>query len=266
MEIDKVIKLIHDLTARTVSRGCTEAEAFTAAQKVGELLKVYNLSMDRVFLGAAKCITGRIVTDNRRRGPISDCMWQIGGFCDCKVWFTWDLDHRISYYLFGLETDVEMAIYLHSVIAAAMETESAVYQQSEEYQQKLALQLGKCHRRGHGKHLMVSFRRGMAQRIASRLIAMTRTRHEEEEEAAMKIPLELDIEPVPTSTPGCTSLVVVKRKKVDEEYEKLGLKLKNYKSSGSHRDRNAYKAGKEAGDRVNLSRPIPSGPVSGLLK
>ena len=44
-ELGKVKARIRALAAKTVERGCSEAEAMAAAAKVGELLDVYGLSM-----------------------------------------------------------------------------------------------------------------------------------------------------------------------------------------------------------------------------
>ena len=80
MELQRVIQTIRDLTRKTTQKGCTEAEALAAARKVGELLKVYNLSIDRVFLGESKCIKAEILTNRRRKHPIDNCVMAIAEF------------------------------------------------------------------------------------------------------------------------------------------------------------------------------------------
>ena len=211
-----------------------------AAQKVGELLKTYNLSMDRVFLGATKCITDSVITKHRRRGATNDYIWTIGSFCDCKMWFSsWDNNRHITYYFFGLPTDTEMAKFLYSVVDAAMETETEKYRQSAEYREEVASMGWVGDRRGRGRHLTISFRHGLANKIAQRLHKMMDERHKEEEaESLIALPLasqdaELPGEATKQPTSACTSLVLIKRKKVDEEYEQLGLKLRNHPRSSS---------------------------------
>jgi len=53
--LQKVIGLIRELSNKTIDRGCTEAEAFSAMKKIDELLTVYNLSLDKVFLDSVEC-------------------------------------------------------------------------------------------------------------------------------------------------------------------------------------------------------------------
>ena len=279
MEIQKVIQLIRDLTNRTVDRGATEAEAMQAAEKIGELLRVYNLSMDKVFLGSVKCVTERIPTGKRRRDFLDSCILHIAAFCDCKSWASASGRgiNGVVYSVFGLETDVAMALYLAKVVRNAVESESRAYRKSEEYATLMERATDAGERRGRGRHLVISFQRGMASRISNRLSEMTDARRAEEEKEIEKA-LHPQVQPaacVPVDalpsdeqpkSPGsvCTSMIVVKRKKVDEEYEKLGLRLVNHHGSYTHRHTKAWSAGAEAGDRVNLSRPISGSPAGYL--
>jgi len=58
-ELSKVKARIRALAAKTVERGCSEAEAMAAAAKVGELLDVYGLSMSEVELREEACVQRR---------------------------------------------------------------------------------------------------------------------------------------------------------------------------------------------------------------
>ncbi|RYJ03496.1 MAG: DUF2786 domain-containing protein, partial [Acetobacteraceae bacterium] len=58
-ELAKVKARIRALAAKTVERGCSEAEAMAAAAKVGELLEVYGLSMSEVELREEACVQAR---------------------------------------------------------------------------------------------------------------------------------------------------------------------------------------------------------------
>lgn len=53
-----------------------------------------------------------------------------------------------------------------------------------------------------------------------------------------------------------TALVVVKSHTVDAAFEALGIKLAKGSGGPKARDHDAYHAGRAAGDRVNLSRPV----------
>lgn len=246
MEINKIIDLIRDLTKKTVRNGCTEAEAFSAATKIGELLKVYNLSMDKVFLGETKCLTGEVDTGRQSRHPIDGCLIAIAEFCDCFVWHHKEYKANSSYKFFGLETDVEMVKYLYSMILQAIETETGKFKLAPAY----------VNADMHRKRLTSSFQKGMVGRISSRLSKMTRQRQNEETEEEIL---------VPNGTSTQTSLIVVKRNKVKDEYEKLSLGLRKHQSVNHRIHLSAYDAGKAAGEKINLNRPI-NVQVAGYLQ
>ena len=233
METNRIIAIIRDLTRKTVKNGCTEAEAMSAAEKVSKLLKDYNLSMDKVSLEEAICITDKILTGKRNRHPISLAILSIVHFCDCRGWSQGGV-----YYIFGLETDVSMAKYLYDIIYNAMETELSAFKKSSLYISPNA----------HRRTLSTSFLKGMAIRIAERLRLMAHKRHDEEKLVVS----------------SGTSLVVVKKTKVDEEFTKLNLKFNsNQQKLWVHVA--AYKAGKVAGNKVNINRPL-RGRVAGRLE
>ncbi len=253
MEIQQAIKAIQDLCRKTVRNGCTESEAMAAAHKIGQLMKVYNLSMDKVFLGETKCIAGEIPTGRRRRHPIDGCVKAIAEFCDCRIWVSgWKIK---SYQLFGLPTDVEMAKYLYGIVLDAMETAIIEFKKTESYQ----LGIGNYNYKTHRKTLSVSFQKGMASRIHHRLVEMMDCRHVEENQEAPDI-----IDPDTGKSTG-TSLIVVKKNKVETEFEQLGIRLRKAARSQCFNDSSAFSKGQEAGNKVNLSRPI-GGQVTGYLK
>ena len=71
-ERERVTVIIRNLANKTVEKGCTEAEALSAARKVGELLKVYNLTMDEVFIEQADCVTLTINTHKENRSQMDN--------------------------------------------------------------------------------------------------------------------------------------------------------------------------------------------------
>ena len=60
-ELTRVKARIKALAEKTVSNGCTEAEAMAAAEMVGRLLERYALSMEEIDVREAHC--------DSRRGP-----------------------------------------------------------------------------------------------------------------------------------------------------------------------------------------------------
>jgi hypothetical protein len=233
MEIQTVIEIIKNLTKKTTSNGCTEGEALAAAIKIGDLLKVFNLSMDKIFLGEAKCVTGEVSIGGNNRKPVDSCVVTIGEFCDCRVWFSRGMEGK--YCFFGLETDVEMAKYLYGIISSAIDTETIKFKLSPTYIFAAA----------HRKRLSTSFQRGMAARIHHRLKEMMEQRKAEEDEEQQD---QLE-------STG-TSLVIIKTNKIEDEFERLNLGLKKYYRTTIRYNPDAYLKGQSAGDKVNLNRPV----------
>jgi hypothetical protein len=230
-ELAKVKARIRALAAKTVDRGCSEAEAMAAAAKVGELLAVYGLSMSEVELREEVCVQRRLPV----LGPVRQAMkWLFPALlrlCECRGW----TDGRQDFVLFGLEPDLQMAEYLMAVIARALETEEARYKASPDYAQ----------RRQPAQAVLRSFRYGFADRLGKRLDAMARERE------AVEMRNQ-------TMSSG-TALVVVKQRIIEERFSGLGVRLRTVYSTAIVRDRGAYGHGAAAGGRVGLHRPMPGG-------
>ena len=55
-ELDRVKARITAFAEKTVSNGCTEAEAMAAAEMVGGLLKRYALTLDEIEVREQRCV------------------------------------------------------------------------------------------------------------------------------------------------------------------------------------------------------------------
>jgi hypothetical protein len=119
-----------------------------------------------------------------------------------------------------------MAIYLHNMLDGVIKLEA----------KRFAVQ-------GRAR---IAFMQGMAVRICERLIEMAAA-----------------LEPDARSATG-TSLVVLKSQLVTEAYAKLGLHTKRY-SAGLQQGSSGYAAGREAGNSVNLQRPVGGYGVRGRI-
>ena len=91
-ELTRVKARIKALAEKTVSNGCTEAEAMAAAEMVGRLLERYALSMEEIDVREDHCVRVEVPIGGRRRRPIDGCVPSIARFCDCKVWISRDDD------------------------------------------------------------------------------------------------------------------------------------------------------------------------------
>ena len=225
MSLDKIKARIRALSNKTVENGATEAEAMAAMAKVGELLELYNLNLSETFIAETDCIKKTLPypTSLKSRPSWAYLSGHVANFTGTR---TWTSDHLRLFNFFGMPEDVELAIFLMEVIYRAIENETRRFTKSPSYQL--------CSNR---RRATTSFKVGLAQRLAERLV-----------------------KPVKAAAASTgTALVVLKEQKVVDSYNALGMKLKPWKNSTRVRDHHAYSAGRAAGDRVNLNRPLTSG-------
>ena len=236
MNRDKVIERIRALAAKTVENGATEAEALAAAEKVGEMLAKYNLSMSEVEVREDNYRRGRHPTGNRKRQhEVQFTASAIAQFTDTKVWGEQDDGRGISF--FGADHDVEVALYLIDLFQSAMDHEWAQYQKTDNYRRSLT----------HGRSQRASFMRGMAHRLSERL-RVNKQQYRKDAAATGR------------------DLVPVKHQVVEQEFKKqFNLKLRSSKSSCRF-DSRAYGAGHEAGDKVSINPGVKKNNVSGYLR
>jgi hypothetical protein len=241
MERENAINKIRQMLNRTVENGCSEGEAMNAAEKVGQLLQVYNLTMDQIFISEGKCQTIYISTGQKNRHPIDPCMVGIASFCDCKVWFSGGRYRDESQYgIFGMETDTLMVQYLYGIIKQAIDNETENFKRSPEY-------VNDSYAR---KRKTVSFQKGMSRRICARLNEMTGKRHREES--------------IQSTNVGKFDMLI-KKNKVQDEFDKLDMRLGKASRPQYAYDYAAFISGQMAGNRVNLNRPI-EGKAVGYLE
>jgi hypothetical protein len=238
-ELDKVKAKIDALTKKTVENGCSEHEAMSAMAMVGRLLAAYKLTMEEIDVRSSPCVTVYINVNRQRRGPMDSCLTALGKLFYGRCWFStnherindkWVKKTRYGFYV--QKHDEDALKYLFHVIEIAIKTETERFKDSDEYKESR-----------YKKTASVSFSRGMADRVANRL---TEIRQENEAQMAAQ------------KATG-KALVVLKGQLIQEEFEKIGLKLGKSYSSPTIRDGKAYRAGYAAGDKVNLNRPVTGG-------
>jgi hypothetical protein len=220
-DVDHVIRRIQALRARTVDRGCTEAEALAASAKIAELLDRHELTLDEASVRGSECEGVNVATGRKRRAPMDSCVPGIAEFCDCRVWGEEGHDGALRYVFFGLKADVEAARLVHDLIDAAFAAESAIFKLSEIYRSL----------RGGGRRLALnSFQVGLAGGISGKLAVLKAARQYAGEKRTG------------------FDLVAVKHAVVDEEIGRLGLHF-TARAAGSARYvlGDAYHAGKAAG-------------------
>lgn len=228
-DLDKVLTRIQALRAKTVEQGCTEEEAILAARKVAELLDRYGLSLSEVDIKNQACEGVGIDTSRRRTAPIDECVPAMAMFCDCRVWGETAADGRLRYIFFGMPADVAAARYVYELIDRTFEDETARFKASSLYAD---------HPTGTRRSASNSFQVGLAHGIVAKLNAVRAERT-----TAMQS--------------SGRDLVPVKHAAVEDELAALGLSFRR-KAGGRGRTilRDAYHAGKEAGDRFEVTPGI----------
>lgn len=226
-ELDRVKSRIRALADKTVSNGCTEAEAMAAAEMVGRLLERYALTMAEIDVRQAQCVQMQVGLGGKKRRPIDGCVTAIARFCDCKVWVARDGDEP-CYVFFGFEPDTQMAGYLYAVIDRAMATSLQAFRTTRP-------RLGGTELR----QASTSFQQGMAARLADRLEEL----HAERERA------------VAAQQCTGTALMLVKHTVVEQALRETTIRLVAGRATGM-RVNGAFRSGQAEADRVNLTRPV----------
>lgn len=224
---EAIKKRILALMAKTTENGCTEAEAIGAAQKVQELLHLYQLDLSDLKIKESKCTTGTYEVQQKSDPMTYYVISAISKFTDTKCWRDTGAFGFIEYKFFGLEHDVLVAEYITKICDWAIIWGGENFKETGPW---LAAA------RSHRGRLKQDFQYGMAQRLSQRLREMKKAQE------------QTDIE-----TTG-RDLVVVKGAVVTEEFAKLGLSLTRSRGKKSRSvDSEAYAAGADAGNKVALN-------------
>jgi hypothetical protein len=228
---------IRALMAKTVTNGCTEAEATAASAKVAELMDKFGFEMADLE-EREEIVEGNYESIKSAIGPVVYVATAIANFCDVKVWKTTSnvlnnkgsVVRKVSIKYFGRVSDVELAHYMTDIIARAMNNSEKAWAKQIR-KTGGAVEFRNC----------TQFQRGMAARISTRLVTMKEERNHT----------------VHGNNTGY-SLVLVKNAEVDEAYNALSIKLKDARRSKKILHTNAFYSGVEAGDKVALNTGINS--------
>lgn len=220
-ELERAKRLIRAMAERTTDRGCTEHEAMEAAEKVGALLKQFDLQLSDVFIAAEICKQVEVFCDDDTIYPV---VGGIARLCSLRHY------HLVgatppTYILFGFERDIELALYLYEVLMEAMSTEWSAYTKDH----------------GFARKKRDSFRLGFCSRVRDRLYRMRAERDREAAERAVRS--------------DSRDLVLVRDAKVDEEFAKTGVRLVSGPGRKIHSG-HAYGQGLEAGARAQINVPL----------
>ena len=242
IEREKVKIKINALLAKTVSSGCTQAEALQAAEKAAELMEVYEIEATELDIKDTTCV--KVVVKQKKYGNarLTGFIVGIAELCGCRCW-TSNYSNEVTF--FGFPQDTEIAEFLYETISTAILNELQTYKSSPEYAAEKANGY-------HGRSLTASFLNGIKGRIYDRLVQLAKAKAANIETAK--------------AAKGSTgrSLVLIKSDKVEEDFSDLGIKLTTTRSFSTVRSHGARAAGSKAGDRIHLGTAVGS-QTRGLL-
>ncbi len=219
-----IILQIKSLLAKTTTSDCTEAEALSAAEKIGELLRKYDLTLSEVEFVAEEFTTGRFSTKSSIQGPLHNLISGISKFTDTKVWF--NRRETIEYSFYGTENDVRVAEFMCDLLLRSITKEIELFKKSISYKKEVQFIAGKT--------LTTSFKNGIVYRLSKRLIELKDLSKQKTVSETGLVPLD--------------KLVVVNKK-----FAELGMRLKTEKSRTTVKSNSAYMSGVIAGDKVNIT-------------
>ena len=213
-------------------RGATEAEAMAALAKADKLMAEHGLTEADLEVAEAKrdMRAGEFKYGIKTQHPCAKwCSKTIGEFCGVVTWYSSRTQTSNG---FGFNGDVEMYEFLLKLVHDSMNREWKDYLPKNPP------------RPGVSRHTEYwSFMLGMAERVNEKIIELMEARE------------------VKTDSTG-TDIVVKKYAVIEAGMKEMlpGLQLRQGRSRGIRADGSAMSEGRKAGDRVNLNRPLKSGP------
>lgn len=222
---DSIIKKIQLLKEKTVSNGCSEAEALSAAEKISQLLNEYDLSMSDVEIKSQVFEQNDLILDGSVRKPIHDIVANIGTFTDTKVWYA-KKDKKFVYSFFGAKNDVMFAYYLFNILSNSMDFEYKKFQKTVEYKT-----IG-------GRVARSPFYKGMVIRLSQRLKDMKNNIRTETKEKGLVLYDKMGL--------------------VQQKFNELNIRLKSNYRKTTITNTNAFYAGKKAADNININKGVTS--------
>jgi hypothetical protein len=224
--IDAIKRKIVALAERTVERGFSEAEAMIAASMLQDLMVEHGVSLDEAR--AARRGGFKLFMCLYSQEP--DQVWHEAAYVTPALNLFFDVDSgeiplprggkTIAF--FGFEADCLPAMALYSFIRMSMDAEYAAY--------LLDPEVAESNQNISEKLVRSNFMIGMAQRIGERLREMKATPKGE-----------------------CKELVVVKKEVVEKGMADAGLKEAGREMALFEPGAEAYKSGRDAGDKVALT-------------
>ena len=257
---DKMLQRVMNLRARASDDASSEAEMNTALIMCQKLMDAYNIEEAELALAEAegrieleivhKVADTSMLKGRKQKHKIVNVLSSISKFTETKVVVS---SYSGDITFTGHRPDTELANYLVAVIKEALDREFDRYKRSV------------AGRIGYGAK--AAFTTAMASRVSQRLNGMADER--DAERKANKMESErLKIENGDTAS--STALIVSniaeqKAKEVDVEFRKAYPRLRTVRyTNSSTNNKNAFHAGKSAGDKLSLGKAISQSNTKSL--
>lgn len=241
MDDDNRESLLHkvcSLLAKTTENGCTESEALAALDRAQAMIQAYEIADEELALTEKeKAIIRQTATASDRHDIRRSLSSAIAGFTGTECWshrtflrFTAHgrAQYRHNVVFAGLRADVDFAEYLLDALETFVRAELTEYLIAE----------ARCG--AHRTRLINGFVNGCTWRICERLRALT-TRSKT------------------AATGNQQALVVVKDAAIKQAMDEAGIRLRSGRMRPRVGNVEARDAGRKAGERAGLGRPIETG-------
>jgi Protein of unknown function (DUF2786) len=165
-ELQKIKARIMALANKTTDRGCSEEEAMSAMEKIGELLEAYNLTMEECDVREEKCVSVHIQLRGARTGPAKFFARNLARLFSARYYHTSEYTgvgwkRRAAYVFYVQQHDAEAVKYLFELMDKAIIHEADLYKSTVEYRTAM-----------DRRAASLDFQEGMAERFAERLETM----------------------------------------------------------------------------------------------
>lgn len=223
-----VLRKIEALRSKIPENGATEGEAMAALEAAMKLMEKHGLTEEDLQKTSfdRDMSMGEFTQEQKQMHPAAKfCAVKIAEFCGTDGWASYDKKRRKTTKMFGFHGDVEMAIYLLELIKGSMD---------RGWKEYLSTHPKVKGRSRHSEYW--SFMFGFGDKINSKIDEL-----------------------IQSETTTGTDLVLSKKALVEQGRKTLlpDLKIREARSSQGIGVYSAvYGKGEEAGDRVNLSRPV----------
>lgn len=232
---ERLYDKIRALLAKTTENGCTEAEALAALAKARAMMDAYEVTVDDLKLAKEQAaILKGTDTRNDKHGIARYLVRAVSVFCDCDGWRKGD-----GFVFCGTPADVQLADWLHHHLIDFVRVELFGYLAKNDH-----------FARGERRRMINGFVLGCTARITNRV---------------MQIVAEARAKQATAS--NARALVIVKTDAIREAKQAAGITLTTRTRRSAYKyDNGSLEAGKAAGNRATLARPVDTARGAMLLK